>query len=386
MSTDIPLALYVHLPWCIRKCPYCDFNSRALKGDLPAQAYTQSLIVDLRHTLAELDGRPVETVFFGGGTPSLFPATQIARLLKVLREEYPLSPAAEITLEANPGTREGIDFAALLEAGVNRLSVGAQTFDPDMLTRLGRIHSVDDIPLTVERAREAGFDNINLDIMHGLPGQQLSMALEDLHSALALEPRHLSWYQLTIEPNTVFWANPPELPEEEILCDIHDQGRALLESAGFTQYEVSAWARKGDECLHNLNYWRFGDYLGIGAGAHEKLTLGGEIFRRARWSNPERYQQQVGKGLRWAESRQPCGEELVFEFMLNALRLRAGFSLDMFAIRTGLAPATILPRLQDAAQRGLMEEWGGDGWRPTDFGLRFLNDLQLLFLNEAARA
>ncbi|MCJ7555523.1 MAG: radical SAM family heme chaperone HemW [Gammaproteobacteria bacterium] len=386
MSVDIPLALYVHLPWCIRKCPYCDFNSRALKGDLPARAYTTSLIVDLRNTLAELDGRPVQTVFFGGGTPSLFPATQIARLLSVLREEYPLSAGAEITLEANPGTREGIDFDALLEAGVNRLSVGAQTFNPDMLTRLGRIHSVDDIPLTVERARKAGFDNINLDIMHGLPGQQLSMALEDLHLALALDPRHLSWYQLTIEPNTVFWANPPELPEEEILCDIQDQGRALLENAGFAQYEVSAWARQGDECRHNLNYWRFGDYLGIGAGAHEKLTLGGEIFRRARWSNPERYQQQVGKGQRWAESRQPCGEELVFEFMLNALRLRAGFTLDMFTRRTGLASATILPRLQAAAQRGLMEQWGSDGWRPTDFGLRFLNDLQMLFLDEAARA
>lgn len=270
--------------------------------------------------------------------------------------------------------------------GVNRLSVGAQTFNPDMLTRLGRIHSVDDIPLTVERARKAGFDNINLDIMHGLPGQQLSMALEDLHLALALDPRHLSWYQLTIEPNTVFWANPPELPEEEILYDIQDQGRALLENAGFAQYEVSAWARQGDECRHNLNYWRFGDYLGIGAGAHEKLTLGGEIFRRARWSNPERYQQQVGKGQRWAESRQPCGEELVFEFMLNALRLRAGFTLDMFTRRTGLASATILPRLQAAAQRGLMEQWGSDGWRPTDFGLRFLNDLQMLFLDEAARA
>jgi putative oxygen-independent coproporphyrinogen III oxidase len=385
MQADIPLALYVHLPWCVRKCPYCDFNSRALRGDLPAQAYTQALIGDLRQTLAELDGRPVGTVFFGGGTPSLFPAAQIARLLKVLREEYPLSSDAEITLEANPGTREGIDFDALLEAGLNRLSVGAQTFDPGMLKSLGRIHSADDIPLTVERARKAGFDNINLDIMHGLPGQQVSPALEDLRLALALEPRHLSWYQLTIEPNTVFWANPPELPGEEVLCDIQDQGGAMLERAGFVQYEVSAWARPGGECRHNLNYWRFGDYLGIGAGAHEKLTLKGEIFRRTRWSNPERYQQQAGKGQHRADSRQPRGEELVFEFMLNALRLRAGFTLDLFAARTGLAPHIILPRLQQAETRGLMEQWGSEGWRPTEFGFRFLNDLQAIFLDEAAR-
>ena len=385
MRADIPLALYVHLPWCVRKCPYCDFNSRALKGDLPAQAYTQALIMDLRQTLEELDGRPIGTVFFGGGTPSLFSASAIASVLQVLREEYPLRADAEITLEANPGTREGIDFDALLAAGVNRLSVGAQTFNPEMLKSLGRIHSADDIPLTVERARKAGFDNINLDIMHGLPGQQVSMALEDLRLALALEPRHLSWYQLTIEPNTVFWANPPELPEEGILCDIQDQGRGLLERAGFVQYEVSAWARPGDECRHNLNYWRFGDYLGIGAGAHEKLTLKGKILRRARWSNPDRYQQQVGKGQRWAESRQPCGEELVFEFMLNALRLRAGFTLEMFASQTGLAPDMILPRLQGAESRGMMEQWGNEGWRPTDLGFRFLNDLQAIFLDEAAR-
>jgi putative oxygen-independent coproporphyrinogen III oxidase len=385
MSDPIPLALYVHLPWCIRKCPYCDFNSRALKGALPAQAYTQALIRDFRLAIAELDGRPVETVFFGGGTPSLFPASYIAQLLSVLREEYPLSPDAEITLEANPGTREGIDFDALLEAGVNRLSVGAQTFDPDMLHRLGRIHTGDDIPLTVEQARQAGFANINLDIMHGLPGQLPAMAANDLEQALALEPEHLSWYQLTIEPNTVFDANPPELPGEEILCDIQDRGSEILTDAGFVQYEVSAWSRPGDECRHNLNYWRFGDYLGIGAGAHEKLTLDSGIVRSARWRNPDRYQQKLAEDQRSVERKEPRGQELVFEFMLNALRLRAGFTLELYSRRTGLDPQTILPRLQRAKQRGLMETWGSDGWRPTDLGFRFLNDLQLLFLDDAAQ-
>lgn len=385
MSKDIPLALYVHLPWCIRKCPYCDFNSRALKGSLPAQAYTQALIRDLRLGLAQLDGRPVDTVFFGGGTPSLFPAPYIAQLLEVLRDEYPVGADAEITLEANPGTREGIDFEALRETGVNRLSVGAQTFDPDMLRRLGRIHSGDDIPRTVEKARQAGFDNINLDIMHGLPGQSPSMAAHDLRQALALEPEHLSWYQLTIEPNTVFHADPPVLPSEEILCDIQDEGAGILTGAGFSQYEISAWTRPGRECRHNLNYWRFGDYLGIGAGAHEKLSLEGGIERSARWANPDRYQQKLAAGQRSVERREPSDQELIFEFMLNALRLREGFTLELFSRRTGLDPDTILPRLASARQQGLMETWGLDGWRPSDLGFRFLNDLQLQFLDDAAQ-
>jgi putative oxygen-independent coproporphyrinogen III oxidase len=386
VPAEIPLSLYVHLPWCIRKCPYCDFNSRALKGELPARAYTRALIIDLKQVLAELDGRPIDTVFFGGGTPSLFPAAAIASLLDALRDEYPVSPGVEITLEANPGTREGIDFEALLEAGVNRLSVGAQTFDADLLSRLGRIHSGADIPLTVARARQAGFDNINLDIMHGLPGQQVPQALDDLHQALALSPAHISWYQLTIEPNTVFSADPPQLPAEEVLWDIQDQGSHVLEHAGLVQYEVSAWARPGHRCRHNLNYWEFGDYVGIGAGAHEKLTLDGQVSRRARWSNPERYQRQVGLGQCRAETRWPAGEELVFEFMLNALRLRAGFTLELFSRRTGENPGRVLPRLMLAAQRGLMEQYGEGGWRPTEQGFRFLNDLQLMFLDEAAQA
>lgn len=385
MSDRIPLALYVHLPWCIRKCPYCDFNSRALKGDLPAKAYTQALVRDFRLGIAQLDGRPVETVFFGGGTPSLFPASSIVRLLQVVREEYLLSPEAEITLEANPGTREGIDFDALLAAGVNRLSVGAQTFDPGMLDRLGRIHTAGDIPLTVKKARQAGFENLNLDIMHGLPGQLPDMAANDLEQALALEPEHVSWYQLTIEPNTVFDADPPELPGEEILCDIQDRGSEILTGAGFAQYEVSAWSRPGNECRHNLNYWRFGDYLGIGAGAHEKLTLDGRIVRSARWRSPDRYQQKLAADQRSVERKEPRGQELVFEFMLNALRLREGFTLELYSRRTGLDSQTALPRLKQAQQRGLMETWGSDGWRPTELGFRFLNDLQLLFLDDAAQ-
>ena len=385
MSDRIPLALYVHLPWCIRKCPYCDFNSRALKGELPSKAYTEALIRDFRLAIAQLDGRPVETVFFGGGTPSLFPASCIARLLSVVREEYPLSPEAEITLEANPGTREGIDFDALLEAGVNRLSVGAQSFDPGMLSRLGRIHSGEDIPKTVAKARLAGFRNINLDIMHGLPGQLPDMAANDLERALALEPEHLSWYQLTIEPNTVFDANPPQLPGEEVLCDIQDRGGEILGGAGFVQYEVSAWSRPGNECRHNLNYWRFGDYLGIGAGAHEKLTLESGIVRSARWRNPDRYQQMLAGEQRCMERKQPRGQELAFEFMLNALRLREGFTLALYCRRTGQDSQAVLPRLEQARQRGLMETWGSDGWRPTELGFRFLNDLQLMFLEEAAQ-
>lgn len=384
MTETIPLGLYVHLPWCIRKCPYCDFNSRELKGPLPARAYTTALLSDLRRGLAEAEGRTVRTVFFGGGTPSLFPAGCIADILGCLRQAGMLAADAEVTLEANPGTREHVRFDQLLEAGVNRLSLGAQSFDDRQLKALGRVHAAGDIALALREAREAGFGNINLDLMFGLPGQDVQGAAADLEAALALEPDHLSWYQLTIEPNTAFHARPPVLPDPDLAWDMQCAGQALLAGAGMTQYEVSAWSLPGRRCAHNLNYWDFGDYLGVGAGAHEKLTLAGAVERRARWRNPQRYMQEACRGTGVAERHRPGPADLVFEFMLNALRLREGFSLASFSWRTGLPAVSLLPQLRAAQARGLLED-AGERWRPSELGFRFLNDLQAMFLEVGDR-
>jgi len=383
MSADIPLGLYVHLPWCIRKCPYCDFNSRELKGALPVGAYAKALRQDLEQGLVELEGRAIETIFFGGGTPSLFPAQALGELLDWVRDHIQVAPGAEITLEANPGTHEHMRFEELLEAGVNRLSLGAQSFDDAQLQGLGRVHASAEIGLAFAEARRAGFQNINLDLMYGLPGQDVGAAVGDLLRALELAPEHLSWYQLTIEPNTAFHASPPALPDQDAAWEIQLAGQQVLAGAGMQQYEISAWSARDRQCAHNLNYWRFGDYLGIGAGAHEKVTVGGKVLRRARWRNPQRYQDEVALGRRFSEQRQPDPGALVFEFMLNALRLQEGFGLGQFERRTGLSSASLRPAIEAAQRRGLLSTGDGQLWCPTELGFRFLNDLQLLFLDDA---
>jgi putative oxygen-independent coproporphyrinogen III oxidase len=379
-----PLSLYVHLPWCVRKCPYCDFNSHVHRGALPESDYVAALLADLEHDLPLVAGRAVGSVFFGGGTPSLFTPASIAGLLTGISARLELAADAEISLEANPGTIEHGRFAAYREAGVNRVSLGAQSFDGAQLRTLGRIHGPEDTARAVAELRAAPFENFNLDLMYALPEQEPAGALADVAAALALGPSHLSHYQLTLEPGTVFYQRPPALPDEDRVQEIELATRAALGAAGLTRYEISAWARPGSECRHNLNYWRFGDYLGIGAGAHGKLTdaAAGKVLRAAKTRQPREY-------LERAERRQPQGtleavatEQLPFEFMLNALRLPAGFANTEFEARTGHALAAVEPALEAARSRGLLAEVA-DGWRPTEQGLRFLNDLQALFLPDS---
>ena len=375
-----PLSLYVHLPWCVRKCPYCDFNSHRAGNDPPLRRYVDALLLDLESEARRAAGRRIETVFLGGGTPSLFPPAEIGRLLEGVAERLALADDAEITMEANPGTVDCGAPAAYRAVGVNRLSIGAQSFDDGMLERLGRIHRSADIVNAVEASRSAGFDNLNIDLMHGLPAQAVGMALADLRAAVALEPTHISWYQLTLEPNTVFYAHPPgDLPDEDELAAIQDAGAALLNEQGFVQYEVSAWARDGRQCRHNRNYWLFGDYLAIGAGAHGKLSDSTGVRRYRKPANPAQYMNDMESG------RQPPlaaveRDDLVFEFMLNALRLTEGFTEADFHDRTGLAPGILDGLVAGARAKGLLEQAGQDGWRPTDLGRRFLNDLQAEFL------
>ncbi len=387
MSPAPPLALYVHMPWCVRKCPYCDFNSHQLTGSAPDTAYIDALIADFTAELPLLAGRTIETVFFGGGTPSLFMPEEIARLIEALRRLAPFAGDAEITLEANPGTIERGRFRGYRDAGINRVSLGAQSFSAAALARLGRIHSADDTRRAVEELRAAGLDNFNLDLMYALPEQTLEGCCADVASAIALEPRHLSFYQLTLEPGTVFHARPPPLPDEELAWEMQLAGQAQLAAAGFRQYEVSAYARPGAECRHNLNYWSFGDYVGIGAGAHGKLSLAlpDEVLRTTKPRQPRDYQAQQRL------AREPIGErervpevQLPFEFMLNALRLNEGFAVADYVVRTGLAIEALAERLGRVRERGLLEfatTPRGPGWRPTARGLRFLNDLQMAFLN-----
>jgi oxygen-independent coproporphyrinogen-3 oxidase len=374
-----PLALYVHLPWCVRKCPYCDFNSHALKGALPGDDYVDALLADLEADLPLVWGRTVHSVFLGGGTPSLFDATRVERLLAGIRARLALAPDVEITLEANPGTIERDSFAAYRDAGVNRVSLGAQSFDPERLGALGRIHGPGDIERSVESLHRAGLDNFNMDLMFGLPGQDVEGALDDLRRALAANPTHLSHYQLTIEPNTAFAAAPPPLPDDALCWEMQERAAGLLIDAGYRQYEISAWSRPGLESRHNLNYWRFGDYLGIGAGAHGKLTLPAEgaVRRRVKTRHPRRY---LG-GDRLAMDEPVAADDLAFEFFLNVLRLREGFTLERFRERTGLEVSRVRRPLGKALEKGLLEPQGG-GFRPTDLGWRFSNDLQALFLPE----
>jgi len=382
MLSTPPLSLYVHLPWCVRKCPYCDFNSHEQRGALQFEAYVDALVADLDQDLPLVWGRTVHTVFFGGGTPSLFPPAAIDRFLQLASARLRFAPGAEITLETNPGTVEHGPFAGYRAAGVNRLSFGVQTFDDACLQRLGRIHSSGDAERAVRAAQDAGFENFNIDLMYALPGQDLAMALHDIERAIALQPTHVSHYQLTLEPNTVFAARPPAgLPDEDQGWDMQEACQARLAEAGFAQYEVSAYARPGRQCAHNVNYWQFGDYLGIGAGAHGKLTLGAaqQVLRRWKVKHPTDYLLKAGTAAAIGGDDVLDADRLPFDFMLNALRLNAGVPIAMFEARTGLPASAIDGRLALGRARGWIEDKAG--WlQLTEFGRRFTNDVVTLFL------
>ncbi len=369
-----PIAIYVHLPWCVKKCPYCDFNSHASPGRIPESEYVSALLADLEVDLDLASGRTVTSVFLGGGTPSLFGTGSIAALLDGLAARLPFEPGVEVTMEANPGTIEHGRFAGYAKAGVNRVSLGAQSFDAARLAALGRIHGPAEIAIAVEELRAAGLDNFNLDLMYALPEQTREAALGDLEAAIALGPAHLSHYQLTLEPGTAFFHRPPPLPDDEIAFGMQQDCQARLAAAGFAQYEISAYARPGRECRHNLNYWRFGDYLGIGAGAHGKVTVGGVAFRTEKPRSPRAYLE----GERGLRRPVPDGE-VPFEYMLNALRLTEGFRPADFERATGLPMDAIRPTLASLEARKLLAD--SEGWlRPTELGFRFLNDVQAAFL------
>jgi len=373
----IPLSLYVHIPWCVRKCPYCDFNSHEQKGALPEQAYVDALLEDLQSDIASAQGRAVRSVFFGGGTPSLFSPEAIGRFLEQADRLLPFASDVEITLEANPGTTEAKRFAGYRAAGVNRLSMGIQSLDDRKLAALGRIHGRAEALAAVHGARKAGFDNFNLDLMYALPEQRLQQAETDLRELLALQPAHVSWYQLTLEPNTLFYRRPPPLPDDDLAGDIMDMGLAVLSEQGYQQYEISAHAQASRECRHNLNYWEFGDYLGIGAGAHAKLTQAdGRILRITRQRHPQGYLDAGSE--RVSSTRELTPEELPVEFMLNVMRLNEGVAVDMFEGRTGLELAAIAPPVQSARERGLLDSSPGR-LRPSALGRRFLNELLGIF-------
>jgi oxygen-independent coproporphyrinogen-3 oxidase len=394
-----PLSLYVHLPWCLRKCPYCDFNSHewgphagkasplavvgegaltARTQDLPEQRYVDALIADLEASLPLIWGRPVHSVFFGGGTPSLFSPAAIDRLVSAIRARLPLTPTCEITLEANPGTFETDRFRGFREAGITRLSVGVQSFSDEALQRIGRVHSAAQAKAALREAADC-FDTFNIDLMYALPGQTLADLQDDLAQALDFAPPHLSVYHLTVEPGTWFAKHPPALPEEDVAWDMLDAITAATEAAGMRRYEVSAYARPGHGCVHNLNYWGFGDYLGIGAGAHGKLSFAHRIVRQVRVRNPQLYMQRAEAGNAVAQEHDVARKALPFEFMLNALRLREGFDVQDFCDRTGLPQSAIAKGLDEAQAKGLIERHAGHV-QPTARGFDLLSDLQEMFL------
>jgi len=386
-TTTPPLSLYIHIPWCVRKCPYCDFNSHEAHGTLPERAYIEALIVDLEEALPAVWGRPVETVFIGGGTPSLFSPDSIGRLLDAVRARVPLVPCAEITLEANPGTVERERFAEFRSAGINRLSIGVQSFQPGLLDGIGRIHTAREAIRAAEGAHDAGLDNFNLDLMFGLPGQTRAQALDDLRTAIDLEPAHLSWYELTIEPNTWFYRHPPQLPDDDTLWELQAGGTELLAARGFMRYEVSAFARTERQCRHNLNYWRFGDYLGIGAGAHGKLTDTSRqtITRTTRQRHPQAYLEAAGTGACTSGRKALSAGDVLLEYAMNALRLDAGFDSDSFSTATGLPYAAMQPMVEAGIRDGLLSMKGGTVCT-TARGQRYLDELLQYWLPETDTA
>jgi oxygen-independent coproporphyrinogen-3 oxidase len=378
-----PLSLYIHLPWCLKKCPYCDFNSHAVQGEgLPEQRYLDALVADLEAALPLIWGRPVHSIFIGGGTPSLFSPASIDQLLGSVRARLPLTPDCEITMEANPGTFEKDRFRAFRRAGVNRLSIGVQSFNDAHLKALGRVHDSAQALAAVEEAAQA-FDTFNLDIMYALPGQSLLQVDEDIAKALQFKPPHISIYHLTIEPNTYFAKYPPLVPEDDAAYAMLDRISERTEAAGLQRYEVSAYAADGHRCGHNLNYWQFGDYLGIGAGAHSKISFAHRVVRQVRFRDPARYMQQALAGAALAQDDEVARNDLAFEYMLNALRLRHGFGLRDFTERTGLSSSSIEVALQEAERKGLIER-DFARVRPTVRGFDFLSDLQELFLSNAS--
>ena len=383
-TTLPPLSLYVHIPWCVRKCPYCDFNSHALSDaqqeDLPETVYIDALLRDLEQDLPRVWGRSVTSIFIGGGTPSLFSAEAIDRLLSGLRARLNINANIEITLEANPGTVEQQRFSEYRAAGINRLSIGAQSFNNDCLQALGRIHDRSEAVRAAEIAHTAGFDNFNLDLMFALPGQTLAQAKEDVATAIDLEPTHISYYQLTLEPNTLFYAQPPTLPNENLAWQIQSEGQVLLAKAGYEQYEVSAYAKKHFQCTHNINYWQFGDYLGIGAGSHGKLTDASQqnITRLAKKRHPKEYMDTAGSPQNIQIENVITRNEVGLEFMMNALRLVNGFNAALFTTHTGL-PITIVEQALKQAEEKQLLEWTTKLIRPTEKGRRFLDELLTLF-------
>ncbi|WP_062264452.1 radical SAM family heme chaperone HemW [Endozoicomonas arenosclerae] len=371
-----PLSLYVHIPWCVKKCPYCDFNSHALSGGIPEEAYVDALLEDFDSEVNTVQGRELHTIFFGGGTPSLMSAKGFDRFLSELQKRIRFSSDIEITMEANPGTYEHDRFRDYRKAGINRLSLGVQSFQDEKLKALGRIHNSEEAFKAIESLRGMGFDNFNIDLMHGLPGQSIQDGLSDLKKAIALQPTHISWYQLTIEPNTVFYSKTPILPEDDTLWSIQEEGWDLLEAGGFKQYEISAYSSPGKQAKHNLNYWKFGDYIGIGAGAHGKITERetGRIYRNWKTRMPSDYLSN-DKPYE-AGSRVLSGNDLPIEFMMNVLRLNDGVERSLFAERTGMAISDIESQCKEAIQKGLLEP---DRLQPTKQGRLFLNNLLEIF-------
>ena len=373
-----PLSLYIHIPWCVQKCPYCDFNSHALKGEVPHEEYVRHLLADLDIDLPLTSGREVGTIFIGGGTPSLLSSNAMQMLLDGVRTRLPLSPVAEITMEANPGTVEADRFSGYQRAGINRISIGVQSFSQQKLTRLGRIHGPDEAKRAAHLARDLGLRSFNLDLMHGLPDQSLEEALNDLRQAIELDPPHLSWYQLTIEPNTLFASRPPVLPDDDALWDIFEQGHQLLTAAGYEQYETSAYAKPGYRCEHNLNYWRFGDYLGIGCGAHGKLTQpDGRIVRTSKTKHPRGFM----AGNYQDKQYDVADKEKPFEFFMNRFRLLEAAPREEFSRYTGLAEDVVRPQINQALSKGYLTETA-EHWQITSKGQLFLNSLLELFLAE----
>lgn len=373
----IPLSLYIHTPWCIRKCPYCDFNSHTAPSGLPEAEYLQALLSDAEQELALTKDRPIETVFIGGGTPSLLSPAFYQQLFDGLAERLVIQPQAEITLEANPGTAEAERFRGYRAAGINRLSMGIQSFQPQHLTRLGRIHDREQALNAIELAQSAGFENMNLDLMHGLPEQTLEQALDDLKTALSFQPAHLSWYQLTIEPNTEFYKRPPVLPEDDALWDIQEAGQALLKQQGYQHYEISAFCQPGRAARHNINYWQFGDYIGIGAGAHGKISdANGRVERRWKTRLPKDY---LNPDKAFLAGRETIAQEHIgLECMMNALRLHDGIPLRLFEQRTGVELEQVQGTIQKAQSLGLLDV--GEHLRATDRGQQYLNELLAMFL------
>ncbi len=374
-----PLALYVHIPWCVRKCPYCDFNSYRAPGAIDELAYIDALLRDLDQDMPRVWRRRILSIFIGGGTPSLFCPDSIDALLSGVRARLPFDADTEITLEANPGSADVVRFTGFREAGVNRLSIGIQSFDPEKLQVLGRIHGREEALHALDAARRAGFSNVNLDLMFGLPQQTPGQALADVRRAIDLAPEHISLYQLTIEPNTLFSADPPVLPDEDAVWEMQQRLQDLLAQNGYHQYEVSAYAKAGKLCQHNLNYWQFGDYLGIGAGAHAKISDPQGITRLAKLKHPNAYVASAGTPAGIISTQRLSREDVIIEFMMNALRLTEGFPAQLFQERTGLPLAVVMPTLKSAASKGLLS-YDGQTIRPTETGKRLLNDLLCLFV------